>query len=246
VRPIIPCRQGGRSLEDWTRGKTVGGPARHRRRARRSLARTAVYAVSSTYVSPKLVAGCSAASRSWSAARSWWARPPAWFRRLVADLLPRQGQWDAEAYLWLTDLTNRLVEFTDGRLEVLPMPTPKHQAILKALFLALHAFLQPRGGSVYFAPLRVQLRPGLYREPDLVALRDASDPRQAERYWLGADLVLEVVSPDKPERDLVEKRGDYAAARIPEYWIADPQHETITVLRLNRDRYVEHGDRKST
>jgi len=161
--------------------------------------------------------------------------------RLVAELLPRQGQWNAEDYLWLTDLTNRLVEFTDGRLEVLPMPTPKHQAILKALFLALHAFLQPRGGSVYFAPLRVQLRPGLYREPDLVALRDASDPRQAERYWLGADLVLEVVSPDKPERDLVEKRGDYAAARIPEYWIADPRDETITVLRLDGDRYVEHG-----
>jgi len=89
--------------------------------------------------------------------------------------------------------------------------------------------------------LRVQLRPGLYREPDLVALRDASDPRQAERYWLGADLVLEVVSPDKPERDLVEKRGDYAAARIPEYWIAEPREETITVLRLDGDRYVEHG-----
>ena len=74
---------------------------------------------------------------------------------LVAELLPRQGQWDAEGYLWLTDQTNRLVEFTDGHIEVLPMPTDAHQAILQYLFLALHAFVQPRGGIVHFAPLRV-------------------------------------------------------------------------------------------
>ena len=75
--------------------------------------------------------------------------------RLLADLLPRQGQWDAEGYLWLTDHTNRLVEFTDGRIEVLPMPTHEHQAILKYLFLAQHGFLEPRGGTVFFAPLRL-------------------------------------------------------------------------------------------
>ena len=160
---------------------------------------------------------------------------------LLAELLPRQGQWDAEGYLWLTDHTNRLVEFTDGHIEVLPMPTDTHQHILKYLFLALHAFVQPRGGDVCFAPLRVQVRPDAFREPDLVLLRDARDTRRQDRYWLGADLVLEVVSPDKPKRDLVEKRGDYAAAHIPEYWIVDPQHETITVLRLAGDAYVERG-----
>jgi len=57
----------------------------------------------------------------------------------------------------------------------------------------------------------------------------------------GADLVLEVVSPDKPERDLVEKRSDYAEAGVPEYWIANPQTEMITVLWLEDDAYVEHG-----
>ncbi len=57
----------------------------------------------------------------------------------------------------------------------------------------------------------------------------------------GADLVAEVVSPDNPGRDLVEKRIDYAEAGIPEYWIADPRDETITVLSLWEDAYVEHG-----
>jgi Uncharacterized protein conserved in cyanobacteria len=53
--------------------------------------------------------------------------------------------------------------------------------------------------------------------------------------------VLEVVSQEKPERDLVEKRSDYAEGAIPEYWIINPLNETITVLRLSGDAYVEHG-----
>ena len=173
--------------------------------------------------------------------RSTIATTQAELDALLADLLPRQGQWDVEGYLWLTDQTNRLVEFTDGYIEVLPMPTDKHQHILKYLFLAFHAFVQPRGGDVCFAPLRMEIRPGAFREPDLLLLRDAHDPRREYRYWRGADLALEVVTPDKPARDLVEKRGDYAVAGIPEYWIVNPLDETITVLRLDGDRYVEHG-----
>ena len=53
--------------------------------------------------------------------------------------------------------------------------------------------------------------------------------------------MVEVVSPDRPERDLVDKRMDYAEAGIPEYWIVDPRDETITVLELHADGYVEHG-----
>ena len=39
------------------------------------------------------------------------------------DLLPLQGLWTIEQYLKLTDQTNQLIEFTDGVIEVLPMPT---------------------------------------------------------------------------------------------------------------------------
>ena len=42
---------------------------------------------------------------------------------LLGELLPRQGCWSDEGYLWLTDHGNRLVEFTDGRIEELPKPT---------------------------------------------------------------------------------------------------------------------------
>ncbi len=160
---------------------------------------------------------------------------------LVLDLLPLQGHWSEEQYLWLTDDTNRLIEWTDGYIEVLPMPTDKHQSILQFLFLAFLTLVQSLHGKVQFAPLRVRIHDRKYREPDLLLVVDAADPRRQDRYWLGADLVLEVVSPDKPERDLVDKRHDYAEACIAEYWIVDPQTGTITVLTLDGDTYAEHG-----
>ena len=143
-------------------------------------------------------------------------------------------------YLRLTDHTNRVVELAGGRMQELPMPTDTHQAALLFLCLRFHGYLEPRGGGVRVAPLRLRVRAGTFREPDVLLLRDRSDPRRRDRYWLGADLVVEVVSPDDPDRDLVEKLADYAAAGIPEYWIADPRGESVTVLTL-QGIYVEHG-----
>ena len=140
---------------------------------------------------------------------------------LVAEALP-QGGWGDDDYLWLTDHGRRLVEFTDGYLEVLPMPSREHQRIVAFLYTTLHGYLRRTGGEVLFAPLRLRIREGKFREPDLVLLRDSEDARSGERFWTGADLVIEVVSPDDPGRDFVQKRGDYAEAAIPEYWIVEP------------------------
>jgi Uma2 family endonuclease len=161
--------------------------------------------------------------------------------REIVELFPEQGRWSEEEYLWVTDRATKLIEYTDGYIEVLPVPTEEHQDILQYLFLAFLDAVRPRGGKVHFAPLRLRIRDHKYREPDLLVLLDADDPRRNNRYWFGADLVLEVVSDDKPERDLVDKVRDYAEARIPEYWIVNPLAESITVLRLADDRYSEHG-----
>lgn len=159
---------------------------------------------------------------------------------LLADALP-QGCWQDDDYLWLTDRCRRLVEFTDGYLAVLPTPTRGHQRTLAFLYSAFQTFLGAAGGEVLFAPLRLRIRDGKYREPDLLAIRDAQDARSGERFWTGADVVVEVVSADNPERDFVDKRRDYAEAAISEYWIVDPRTETIAVLELAAGEYAEHA-----
>ena len=157
------------------------------------------------------------------------------------DLAVLQGMWSVEQYLALTAQTNRLLEYTDGVIEVLPMPTDKHQSISLFLLLCFLAFVRPRGGVAFYAPLRLEIRPGKFREPDLLILMRSDDPRRQNDYWRGADLVLEIVSPDNPARDLEEKPRDYAEAGIPEYWIVNPLDETVTVLTLTDGSYTEYG-----
>src|ERR1700722_20387889 len=82
--------------------------------------------------------------------------PAGEWQELLGEILPSQGLWTEEQYLVLTDHRNRLIEFTDGFLEVLPMPTDKHQSILKFMFLAFFRFVEIPGGKVQFSPLRLQ------------------------------------------------------------------------------------------
>jgi Uma2 family endonuclease len=160
---------------------------------------------------------------------------------LDLDLRPLQGLWTEEQYLVLTNQTNHLIELTDGVIEVLPMPTRSHQLMLLLLYDLFRAVIQRTGGIVLVAPMRLQVRPGKHREPDILLLRDAADARNQDAFWLGADLVVEIVSPDRPERDTVEKPHDYAEAGIPEYWIVNPLDTTITVLTLEGSSYRPHG-----
>lgn len=174
-----------------------------------------------------------------STARRSRKAEPAWE---IARLFPYQGAWDEEDYLALD--TNHLVEFCDGFIEVLPMPKTSHQLISKFLFALLCQFVEPRGlGMALYSPLRVKLREKLIREPDIVFMLDENSDRIGEDYWDRADLVIEVVSddPESQERDLKQKRRDYATARIPEYWIVNPKDQRVTVLKLSGKRYQTHG-----
>ena len=124
------------------------------------------------------------------------------------------------------------------------MPTEAHQLIVQFLFLRFYQYLQDhQRGTVVFAPIRVKTVDGRFREPDLALLIDRRDPRRGERFWSGADLVVEVVSadPGSRTRDLETKRREYAEGGIGEYWIVDPSDETVWVLQWTEEGYREAG-----
>lgn len=160
---------------------------------------------------------------------------------IEVDLLPLQGLWTEAQYLSLTNQLNHLIEFSDGRIEVQPMPTSRHQAMLLWLYEQFKAAVRDSGGKVLVAPLRLRIRTGKFREPDILMLFDPTDPRYQDAFWLGADLVVEILSPDNPARDLEDKPRDYAEAGIPEYWIVNPIDDTIRVLVLEDAAYRVHG-----
>lgn len=163
----------------------------------------------------------------------------------IARLFPNQGRWTEREYLALD--TNQLIEFCDGHLEFLPMPGFLHQRLVAFIYHQLFVFVTSRQlGEVHFAPLWVRTVPDAIREPDVVYVRPERivglhEPSNA------ADLVVEVVSPGKEarKRDLEEKRDEYARAGISEYWIVDPEKQTVSVLALEGETYREHGEFKN-
>ena len=160
----------------------------------------------------------------------------------IATLYPPQGEWTEEEYLSLTD-SRRGVEFVDGRLAFLPMPTEIHQTLLRLLFLALDRYVEEKGlGKVLFAGLRVKTREAKIREPDLVFLHKDNFAQRGNRYWEGANLVMEVVSDDAKdrERDYETKFAEYAQAGIAEYWVIDYEKRLVSVFKLDGDAYAEH------
>jgi len=161
----------------------------------------------------------------------------------IAYLYPPQGTWSEWDYMQLRP--NRVVEYDHGYVEIHDVPSQSHQLVLAYLYQALLAFVTAHKlGLVLFAPLRVKLWEEKFREPDIVFMSAENAARRDEDYWLGADLVMEVVSEgaENRERDLEKKRHDYAQAGIPEYWIIDPQEGRLTVLKLDGNIYAVHGE----
>lgn len=163
----------------------------------------------------------------------------------LALLFPVQGHWTEETFLWLDSNgpNRRLIELVDGFLEVLPVPDFYHQRVLQYLYKKTDDFARAKkAGEVFVAPLPVRLGDNHLREPDIMFLRrhrikDLHTPPE------GGDLFMEVVSPGKKnrDRDLKEKRKVYAKAKVPEYWIVDPEKQRITVLTLVGTTYKVHG-----
>lgn len=162
---------------------------------------------------------------------------PAWE---AAYFFPPQGRWSETTFLQFH--TNQMAELVNGRLEILPMPTLKHQRMLRFLHGEFEAN-SPSGSLTLFAPLPTRLFPGTIREPDLLYIAPENAPAPDVDYPSHLDLALEIVSP-RPEarqRDYEDKPTDYARAGIREYWIVDPQENQVTVLVLENHVYNEYG-----
>src|SRR5262249_55414911 len=56
------------------------------------------------------------------------------------------------------------------------------------------------------------------------------------------DWVCEILSPTTARYDVVQKQRTLHAHEVPHYWIVDPEHETLTVLRRADAAYLRGLD----
>lgn len=163
----------------------------------------------------------------------------------IATLYPAQGEWSEEEYLELTDHANRRIEYTEGRLEFLPLPTDIHETLVRFLFRALDRYVDQRKlGEVFSNGIRLRVAARKYRLPDVIFLHRDHFHARHNRAWERADLVMEVVSdpPADRQRDCEQELIDYAAAKVAEYWIVDRERQAVIVHGLVGGAYSALGE----
>lgn len=131
-------------------------------------------------------------------------------------------------------------ELIDGEHYVTPSPNRKHQAIVGNLAGQLWVYLQEhRIGRAFTAPFDVLFSEFDVVEPDLLFVSDARrDSILTAQNVRGApDLVVEIGSPSTQKRDETIKRRLYECFGVLEYWVIDPELDTIKVYRRVGERY---------
>lgn len=141
-----------------------------------------------------------------------------------------------EDYLELPNDGKRY-EIIEGELFVNPAPNTKHQTVAMNLALALGAFVRREGlGRVYFAPYDVVLSVSDVLQPDLMFITREREQLITRANLQGApNLVIEILSPSTQRLDATLKLKRYDRFGVDEYWLADPETESIAVYRRSNE-----------
>ena len=133
-------------------------------------------------------------------------------------------------------------QLLDGEMILAPSPTDKHQMVLANLAFAVRQFVQQHQlGRVRLAPLDVVLSDHDVAQPDLMFISNERASVITEANIQGApDLVVEILSPSTAGYDQGYKRALYAQHGVREYWLVDPDAETVAVLVLGEDGLNPH------
>ena len=151
-----------------------------------------------------------------------------------------------EDYQTLPESETKRYELLGGRLIMVPSPPFSHQMVSGNLEDALRDFVRENDlGVVLYVPMDVVFGEGEEREiaqPDIFFISEERKKIIAEKEIGGApDLIVEITSPSTEERDRGYKKTLYARQGVKEYWLADPEGETIEVLTLGEEGFEQSG-----
>src|ERR1041385_3332042 len=139
--------------------------------------------------------------------------------------------------------SNQPCELWDGELVMAPAPFYQHQRIAFRLHRALHDWVEQHGlGEGVGAPIDMVLAPHRVVQPDVVYIERKNLGIVQDAIRGAADLVIEIISAGSGQRDRVDKKALYEQYGVQEYWIVDPELQTVEVFRLDpNQRYRVAG-----
>ncbi|MEM9769441.1 MAG: Uma2 family endonuclease [Cyanobacteria bacterium P01_D01_bin.71] len=161
-----------------------------------------------------------------------------------------------EQYL-LTPYDGRRTEFVAGEIIDATELSPRHIDIVETLRERLKAYIRSHAPDlVVKSGPGVQIpqigRPDNSRDPDLLICTkgqwQAMSGFTKALFLKGTPplLTIEVVSPGTLKKDTQDNVGEYADAKIPEYWVVNPLpgYESVSVWVLDGRAYALKGEFK--
>ena len=146
-----------------------------------------------------------------------------------------------EDYLRFDDGTDNKYELVCGQISIVPSPTGQQYLITKFLEQAIDTEIE-RLSLPWMALKGAGVRTGVStsRLPDICLMTVEQFEEifdQPAVLQTPALLTVEVVSPSTSVTDYRQKRSEYAALGIPEYWIVDALESKVSVLQLEEGLY---------
>ena len=130
-------------------------------------------------------------------------------------------------------------ELIDGQMYMMAPPNFRHQKLVMELSAVIHQYIKNHGGSCEVLPAPFALflicDDRNYVEPDISVICDKN--KLTDKGCNGApDWVIEVTSPSNPQNDYGVKLFKYRTAGVREYWIVNPQKNTVMVYDLENEK----------
>lgn len=166
---------------------------------------------------------------------------------IITDInqLDLNGTYSYADYL-LWKFKERVELFKGKILKMSPAPARKHQVIARELYGHFFNFYKSNIICNFFpAPFDVRIPRKNTKDqeiftvvqPDLCVICDPN--KLDERGCIGApDLIIEILSPGNSKKEMKLKFDLYEEAGVREYWIVDPNTESVLINVLENGKYI--------
>lgn len=151
-------------------------------------------------------------------------------------------------YAELGETEHGYSELQEGRVLMSPSPAKRHMIASGELFVQLRQQVPPELMVIQDLDVDLELvppgDPGFSRRPDLVVVGREAAVSDGMLRASEVVVVIEIVSPGSKRMDRVVKRGEYADAGIPHYWIVDlePPVSLVACHWAGEFGYQDAGD----
>lgn len=163
-------------------------------------------------------------------------------RKRSENMIDDKEKIRIENFLKLDRKSQDRLEYFDGKIIPLSLPTAEHQRILFNFAVELKDYCKEKPYKAY-----VSLNTWLEREkeiakirvqPDIIIISDKTGLKENEYRGI-PDLIIEVLNPYNQSHDRIRKYDVYMRFGVKEYWIVNPQLKTMEVYVLKGQEYKQ-------